>query len=459
MVAVPTHHTPLTAPERGPVQPLSWGNGSSASLLGARARRLVITLGVLSTIAALVSIIWGSKLSETEHPRDSYGSSVLGHEAMVLSMRAFGVRTYRWTRGDPTSVSAPLFFLEPDGVLVRRGSRTLELEIILMERARRGLATVVAIPKWALAGEPNGNRLRRDGETRDLADVLTRIGFNLNFVHVGVPNAEFRGVTVSASGRNLSVEVPHPRLFQGGQENNRNILLAESSDPPGAFLVRHPDWPIYLISDPDLIHTFAWQRGGNAELIHWLVADRLHTNAIVIDEMFHGHEESKSLTELLGTYPGFLLLIHLGAVLVIAFLTGTARPSTTQPAESVQSGERGPGASIRVAGEVMASGSPPVFLVREYVGRLLMNLLHEMKAGQGLFSPNLHHAESAAEELDRIAVRRGLKPMAVILLKESMSGSVPDPMALAQRVHRYRGHLLDSLRGAQRIDQNKQGTQ
>jgi hypothetical protein len=371
-----------------------------------RGRRVVVIVAVLSLLGWTAAALWGARLAEPEaRGRDSYGRGPLGHRAFVDVLDEVGFQVTRTRDVDGLTAAVPLLLVEPDAVRVELAGRTIDLAALVADRARRAVPTVVVLSKWRLV-DPSRATAEDPAATQAV-------------LHAAMPGARL----VPAP---LSVE-PTPATLGGAL----GVFRAEPQGlqtivpPPGAI-----EWlrgvsgtviaqmgGVVVVSEPDLLHNFDVQRGDHARLFTQLFAGPLRTDAVMIDEIFHGHGLEPSLGAALGRFPAVLLVLHALLLAFAAAARGLRRFGPIRPEALV----RGPRERVGIAASVLASGQRPSLLAATYVRRLLDEIGHLVGPLEGAAPhPTGRDAEGLAEELDAAARRRGIPPDAKRLLARAV---------------------------------------
>ena len=398
---------------------------SGGAAFSDRARMLVLVVAILSLLGTIGALVFGRQLAPPPaQPRDSYGRGPLGHRAWLETMRGLGVHVVRWTEADYSSVSAPLFFIEPDRAVTEAPGHTLVLADIVNERIEAGRITVLVLPKWTIgmfgsAGPELPSLLRRllDGTPMGQAE--------LNWP----PNISSARVAIDLAPGVLGarhVELPWPQTM--------NHVTAVAEGPDGAFIARDATNRFFVVSDPDLLHNFDVQRADHAALSHDFITEVLHADTIVVDEIFHEHIETRTLSELFARFPGILALVHGVLVILIVLLMGRKRFGP--PAIEKAAYGRGPREVIEVAAAVLASGQKVEHLAPRYVEHMVLDTHRRLGLTEG------KTIAQKASVLDALATRRGLTPDAERLLASAGSPSRETALLLAARASLFRQSLL-----------------
>jgi hypothetical protein len=390
-----------------------------------RARMIVIVVAILSLFGTLGAIVFGRQLAPPPaEPRDSYGRGPLGHRAWVETMRALDLHVVRWTHADYAEVSAPLFFIEPSRAETELNGHTLRIADVVNARIAAGRMTVLVLPKWTL-GMMGMAGPELPWMLRQLLD-----GTPLGQAQVHWPPA-ITGDRVSIeTGPGVlgprHVEVPWPQTLMNA--------TAVMEGPDGAFIARDATSRFFVISDPDLLHNFDVQRGDHAALSHDFIADVLHADTIVVDEIFHEHVETRSLGELFARFPGILALAHGALLILVVLLMGRKRFGP--PAVEAAAYGRGPREVIEVAAQVLASGQRVERLAPRYVEHVILDTHRRLGLAEG------KTIAQKAVAIDALATRRGLTPDAERLLANAAIASRDTALSLANRANRFRESLL-----------------
>ncbi len=405
------------------------GNTENENAPGAafsdRARTLVIVVAMLSLFGTIGALVFGRQFAPPPaEPRDSYGRGALGHRAWLETMRALDVRVVRWTQPDYTNVSAPLFFIEPDRAETEASGQTLRIADIVNERTAAGRITVLVLPKWTI-GMIGLVGPELPALLRQLLD-----GTPLGQAQVHWPPAISRERVAIDTAPGLlgprHLELPWPQTMTNA--------TAVVEGPDGAFIARDSTSRFFVISDPDLLHNFDVQRADHAALSRDFISLALHADTIVVDEIFHEHIETRTLSELFARFPGILALAHGGIVILIVLLMGRKRFGP--PAVEAAPYGRGPREVIEVAAGVLASGQKVERLAPRYIEHVILDTHRRLGLAEG------KTIAQKAVAIDHVAQRRGLTPDAERLLANAASASRDTALALANRANRFRASLL-----------------
>jgi hypothetical protein len=387
--------------------------GSDGAVFGARTRSIVIAIATISLVATIVAMVFGSRLAPAPaQPRDSYGHGALGHRAFLETMRALGVHAERWTLPRYEPVEAPLFVIEPNGPSIFVSGVEHTLGELVRARITADRVTVLVLPKWtpSMMGMVAPEGASRIHEllaelpfTVSLASDDTRDGWQLLDAHDG-------------AGDPHTLELRWPQRIEGGTE--------ALGDGRGSFVVHDGKGLLYVVSDPDLVHSFNLQRAEHAAYWHGFVTRTLGVDTIVIDEVFHGANRTRSLAEVFATWPGVLALAHLGLLVLTVLMMGRKRFGP--PAPEGEPVGRGPREVIDVAASVLANGTGVPTLTTRYVEDLVDDLHRRLALPEG------KTRERRAELVDEVATRRQLAPRAVELLAaaRAVEGKRRSPNAL-----------------------------
>ncbi|MBO6935479.1 MAG: hypothetical protein JJ863_10910 [Deltaproteobacteria bacterium] len=405
-------------------------------LIGKWGRRAILTLAFLSVGSVVGTMLYGSRLVPlTPTQADSFGYGPLGHHAFSETMKRLGLHVVQ-SRGDRfEGPASPMLFIEPE-TEARVEGKERTLADALEARAEDAKPTIVVLPKWNLfagAAEPFvSSTFEPVKET--LAAIFGRDGaMTTTSVRLvedtdALEMSELYGVlgTYMVQVPNLQVITDVPPLA---------TVLLES--PHGAVVVAAADGTV-VVSDPDLIHNYNFHRADHAALWWTLLAD-YESDTIVIDEVFHGHGKTHSLSRALGEFPAVLLVSHLLLLLLLLVILGSKRFG---PALPPFAHGHGPREAIEVAAHVLADGQPIGPLVEEYVAQVLFDL-HER-----LGLPQKGSLDARAAAIDEVAEHRRQAPEAMKLLRAARTTgakSNAEGWRIARAAHTYRQRLLGRL--------------
>ena len=351
-------------------------------------RRVVTLVAGLSAVCTLVAIVWGAKLSApAPTDSDSFATGPLGHRAFHDSLRELGVHVLRGRRADVLTNDAPALFIEPSLEAFLDGDRVTLSEVII-ERQIDDYATLVVLPKWAMTRDDEGEE-RAVWVGERASDVLTAATGEVGSIgHLGSATelAEWE-----ATGPLGSFRVTAPWL-QTVDVPNATVLLEVEGRP---IAVWH-DGGTLILSDPDILHSYNHHRTDNAEVALAVVRD-LGSDAVVIDEVFHGHGQQRSLAAALGEFPASLILVQGLLLVVLVVARGARRFGPPEPEPGLG---RGPAESIAVSASVLARGRSTGNLLQSYLHEVLDDVAARLQLREG-------DAGDIALEVDAISKRRG----------------------------------------------------
>lgn len=391
-----------------------------------RTRAVVVALATVSLVATIVILVFGRSLAPPPaQPRDSYARGPLGHRAWVETMQALGIHVVRWTRPDYGSVSAPLFLIEPDAPSIETpDGQVVAIADLCRDRAAAGRLTVIVLPKWKVGAFGNVG----PEQPWRVQDVLAGTPFEAAQL-VWLPEVTAERTTIETTSPTLgarTLELPWPQTLAGATP----VVTSAS----GSFVLASPDQRTFLVSDPDLLHNFDVQRADHAALSYDFITRVLHADTIVVDEVFHEHLETRSLSELFARFPGVLALAHGALVVLVVLFYGRRRfgPPRVEPTAY----GRGPREIIEVAAGVLAAGQSVDRLAPRYVEQVILDAHRRLGLSEGKTLPQ------KAAALDAVLARRGLLPDAVRLLETSQRATRDTALSIATRASRLRESLL-----------------
>src|SRR5690606_35346621 len=214
--------------------------------------------------------------------------------------------------GDFARVRAPVLFIEPGGTEAIVDGERVTLEDALRERADAGLASIVVLPKWSW-------QLGEAAPDEGAQDVLSAALPGATLVRAEPINEPMRNRSATGSLGEHAISIPWLQTIEGHDEA---LLSSEGR----AIVVRRTDGGIVL-SDPDLVHNWNLHRADHARLVLDVIrmAGESAGDAVVIDEVFHGHGERRSLGSALGEFPAGLLEVHAAFVVPRPARVGSRR--------------------------------------------------------------------------------------------------------------------------------------
>jgi hypothetical protein len=410
-----------------------------STTFSARARAAIIVIAVVSLIATVVTLLYGQRLQEPGPDGiDSFGRKAIGHRALVEFYEAAGIHTLVDREGLHAHATAPMLFIEPR-LEVEVDGRRLRLEEVLAARKRKGLDSIVVLPKWTFGDDDAVVRVSKEQALQVLHAAL-RYDEALELRREDLPipeTAMLREWTVSSSAgprrvmlqERQALRITNPFTFVV------NPLLGSDNT---ALIVHHHQHNLegvtIIVSDPDLFHNYNLQRGDHGQIALDLL-DALHSDTVVIDEVFHGHAYHRTLGAALGRFPAVLLIVH-GLIVASLFAFAGAR-NFGRPREPAPE-RRSTDALIELAIRVLLDGRRSLSITTSYVSRVLTS------TADRLGIPEAHTPRTRARAIDRLAAERGLEGGAVDL-EEDLAGAKPrnhrNHIALARRAHALRQRL------------------
>lgn len=403
-----------------------------ADIFSTGARRALLTLLALSSLATIVALLYGARMvSPKAGPTDSYGAGPIGHRVLAETLEAVGFHVLQNRGDDFTRASAPLFFLEP-GRDARVDGRLRWLADAISARGDRGLPTLVVLPKWRFSDLGDGSVVPVSDAT--LADVENAC-FRMQGAGLSVTRRDADHPTrTHLLGTLGDFEVDVPQLMSLPEVPAGAEVLLQSEE--GAVVLRAADGTLVL-TEPDLLHSFNLHRADHAALL-MAVLDELGGDAVVIDESFHGHGHRLRLTEALGKFPAILIVVQLMLVIVLLVAFGSRRFG---PPLEGSVGRFGPQEAIAVTASVLAQGQSLAQLARHYVRAVIDDLHH------GLGLPEVADRAMRADAVDAVAKLRRASVRARPLLDEveALKDTRPSHAAawrLARSAQRLRRELL-----------------
>lgn len=383
-----------------------------------------LVLGI-STVATLVAILFQQRLSAPlPGARDSYGEAPTGHRALLETLTALGMHVIRERRGDVERIETPILYLEPEGAEAIVDGQRIELGAALEARATAGLPSIVVLPKWTYAE----GTASLDPEASTVLEAVLP-GSGLRF-------SEREGDAMTGAPANgplgaYEVAIPYRQWIEGG---SATVLL----DVDGQPLVLERYDGVLVVSDPDLVHNWNIHRADHARLMLDLIRHVGGEDTVVIDEVFHGHGERRSLASALAEPPAVWVTAQALLLLGLVVWMGSRRFG---PARDLTPTVHGPAESIAVSAFVLAEGRPLERLTESYVHALLAELAERLGVPPGK-SPREH-----AAHIDVVAARRGETVRASALLERAeilgrTRAARADAMNLAREAHAFRTRLL-----------------
>jgi hypothetical protein len=410
-----------------------------SKMFSARARAAIIVIATVSLIATVVTLLYGQRLHEPGPDGiDSFGRSAIGHRALVEFYEAAGIHTLVDREGLHARATAPMLFIEPQVEVVVDGRR-LQLEQVLAERKKAGLDSIVVLPKWSFGPDDAVVRVDKQRAQRVL-DAATRYDGGLELRREDLPIPEtvmLREWTVSGSAGRRRVVLQERQALRIDDSIEFDAELGSEST---ALIVRERqrirEGVTLIVSDPDLFHNYNLQRGDHGQLALDLL-EALDSDAVVIDEVFHGHAYHRTLGAALGRFPAVLLVVQ-GLIVALLFALAGAR-SFGRPREPAPE-RRSTDALIELAVRVLLDGRRSLPITTSYVSRTLT------ATADRLGIPEAPTVQARARAIDRLAEQRGLEGGAVELADElgrAKPRNLRNHLALARRAYALRQRLTN----------------
>lgn len=397
-------------------------------------RRFVFVVALASFAATVTGLLYGAGLTEpTPGHQDSYGDGPIGHRAFVELLEELGYHVTRSQRDDFVTPSAPVLFLEPSERAVVDGVEHTIADVLF---ERTGRPSLLVVSKWRFDPSTAQVEPATGSQITALLDAAYP-GWEVGIDNEGDMHDDARVHSLDGTLGRFEVEVPWLQTFRNVPDH-ADVLLRASSGP---VVIRETGSGLVVVSDPDLVHSWNLHRRDNARLWTEMLATSFATDTVVVDEVFHGHSSQLSLATALGSFPAVLLTAHFLGLLLLLFLVGSKRfgPAVPPPAPYAS----GPGESIGVAASVLAEGETPGRLAWGYVEQVLADVADRLGVAQ-----NVVDGPARAVAIDRIAERRGVRPLAQKLLNEARNlGGSSDrrtraAIEVARRAHAFRRRLL-----------------
>jgi hypothetical protein len=407
-------------------------------------RAVALGVGMLSLVATLVSLLFGQRLAEPEPTdTDAYSEGPLGHRALVELYEELDVHVLVDREGVHEFAGAPVFFVEPAPIVFYRGEMR-ELDTILHERAYAGHDSVVVLPKWSLQRDGDVELAIRANklEVEWLADeVLDHGAVELRREDIAIPEtAMLREWTVPGRHGPRRVVLQERQTLRVHDPDVEVILGTDRAALIVALRPRTAKGRVLLVSDPDLLHNFNVHRGDHARIALDLL-DELHTDAVVVDEVMHGHGYELTLGAVLGRFPAVLLVAHAVLLALLCAWAGMQRfgaPAVPRPPRQSTR------ALVQLAARALAS-SPR----RARALTVAFVCISIEDAADRLGVPPARVLGARARALDELARHRGIDGGALSIVAEvtDVQGPKRPLLQIVVAVYRLRRRLL-GLRGS-----------
>ncbi|HRJ02484.1 MAG TPA: hypothetical protein PKV67_17190 [Hyphomonas sp.] len=269
---------------------------AGASPFSTRVVAILIAIAVISFGAVLVMAGWAPEMRDRNQAGDHpYSTSALGFNGLVRLLEAANY---------PVSISR----LDRDLDEREWGLMIVTLPAFGSAQALKDQTfippTLVVLPKWYGRTDEAMPSRQRDTSfiaARDLNDRLGAIYPDTEILRIPAPER------IETPFGETSVQ-PDVRLQLIKSASLETIISAGD----GALLAYDPQREIYILSDPDMFHTFGLAQQENArfavQLIDYLRYDL--QQPILIDATLHGFERSENLLKMMFSVP------YVGATLV-----------------------------------------------------------------------------------------------------------------------------------------------
>lgn len=409
-----------------------------AGLFSGRAAAWLVGVGASSLGLLLAFLVAGAPQSAEVRSAgtDAFSRSALGHRAFVELLRRSGtpVLVSRYDSASRAIPSGVLVLAEPriEDKDSARGRR-------LTEMLEQSWHTLVVLPKWDGVEDPARPGWIREAKAiplRSVAQVLSAARVPARVIRKPRSGAE------RCEGLPSAVTLREPQLLEPTTDAVRPLVSCD-----GGVLLGYAEIDtgmVYVLSDPDLIANHGLAAGNEqaAREIVGIVGGR--GQALVFDEVLHGHERIPALWRELFTFP--LLPGVVQGLLALAMLcfAGLGRFGAPVPAALGLGAGKGllienTAALLRTAGY---SGHT--------LGRYFEAALAE--AAAAIHAPQAVRAEERRAWLAAAAARRGtsvdLATLEAQVERATRPGATASAVvAAARRVHRFREEMRRGASG------------
>ena len=403
------------------------------------ARRALAILAALLGMAALVITVLRLDpfVEPADRSLDTFGRDALGHGALREILDRTDVPVLVDREGVAEYASGVVMFIEPSPDR-RYGEHQLDLQTLLRLRQLRGLPSVVVLPKWRL-GYESGTEVARRIDKDDADAVLDAImpwGADLRREDIDIPQtAQLREWTVPGARGDRRVVLQERQTLRLDDPALDPLLGTRRSALVARVHATVGDGSLVVVSDPDLLHNFNLHRGDHAVIAKDLVAYS-GSDAVVIDEVLHGHGYSVTWPAALGAWPTRIVVAHALLLALLYALAVARRFGPPRPAPR----PAGAGPLVDLAAEAMV-GTPSRTrrLVTAYVCAVIASVADRLGV------PGSADLGRRAHGVDEAAARLGIETDARALLIEVTSeGPGRNPLALARDAHRMRRAALSN---------------
>ena len=232
---------------------------------------------------------------------------------------------------------------------------------------RRGLPTLVILPKWLVFPDPaRPGQVMRVGPIGPghMQRLLERVGT------VGVSHFADPPGGVTGTAELASVRAPAPELVQAAVGPDLEPLL--SAGPEAPLLSRIGDGPHYLLSDPDLVNNQGLRSAERARAALQILAALNGEDAqgVAFDLTLNGFASERSALKLVFEPPFLPLTVALFVAALLAGLHGAVRfGAAAEPGRAIAFGKsqlvENSAGLFKLARREHASGGAYAELVRE----------------------------------------------------------------------------------------------
>ena len=290
----------------------------------------LITVGVIATLGmGITSVFLDDASLDINAGNNSYSKSAIGHAALKAYLDETGYSTLASqsnTDDKLWKVGTTLFFLEPLGGTVQKDH---------IDAISNISPTFLVLPKRYGFPSPTNPGWIRFGGMADIDDVT-------DIAKIYLDEAEIVRPAEPSNDWEANIDMAQPPLIDDLQ-----VIKSEEIEPiiwngDGILLGRYEfeeedSWPVYILSDPDLIQNHGIADGWNLELMTSIVDTVTDGNdTIIFDEIIHGFSLEPSLAKAMFKKP-FIYPTILAILTLIIFLAAATRRfgAAAKPASSL----------------------------------------------------------------------------------------------------------------------------
>ncbi len=410
----------------------------------ARAVKWISGIAVCSFLLALLLAAYEDQLGQPISAQpNTFSKSVLGHRALIEFLRDSDLRVLV-SRDGSARKSGPqtaLLLLEPETTTGENGFQ--ELRTLLGEARSRQAPVVLLLPKWH--GKASRDRDARGWierlelrEKQEVHSLLRAIGkFVPEQVELRRRPGRTRAQCQTSWGESLTLEAREMQLISWGSALEPMVWNSH-----GLLVGQVPGYPLYIISDPDLLNNFGLALADNSVLIVRLLTDVIEVRGVVVDETIHGFYRNEGLMAEIGRFPLVLLPLHGLMLLALVLWAGMGRFGKPRaPASALQAGRQ---ILIDNTARLLDHGGHTAASLRRYYAQTMRIV------GQQLAVPADLKLEELTRRLQQLSdarqLRIDLEAIGRGITNLSQRAGDQYSVRLAQSLHQWREEMLHGHR-------------